>query len=88
MANEMFEICKVREGKRCFDCVFHRQCKNFRSRHNGLKPVEYTRAAEIRADLRQKVNASSGKPLDPEQRKEILSLFEEVRRNGRSDDTV
>lgn len=88
MGNEMFEICKVREGKRCFDCVFLHQCNNFRRRHNGLKPVEYTQAAELQEDLRQKVNASAGKPLDPEQRKEILSLFEEVRRNGKSDETV
>lgn len=88
MANEMFEICKVREGKRCFDCVFLRQCKNFRDRHNGLKPVDYTRAAEIRSELRQKVSASAGKPLDPEQRKEILSLFKEARCHGKFDETV
>lgn len=77
--SEMFEICKVREGQRCRSCVYFKQCKNFRGRHNGLKPCEYTRMAETPEEIRAEVRSKVSKSLKPEQREQMKSLFEEVR---------
>lgn len=82
--SEMFEICKVREGQRCRFCVYFKQCKNFRDRHNGLKPYEYTRMAESPAEIRAEIRREVSKNLKPEQREQLKSLFEEVRDKWKS----
>ena len=40
--SKIINVCTVRNGERCKDCVFYgKACNKFKSMHRGLKPLDY-----------------------------------------------